>query len=151
PNAGAIREHIDKIGRPDEVTVPLETSLVTADVPLETGGEVWVPGGINALAKAALFEDNPSYSNFFASYCSSIAKELTIGTSRGIPQYAQRLRAYLASISELVTLGERQGDATTLVLSVSNDEKRRSTERILQLMGWKLLSKNGAILVEPGA
>jgi Ca-activated chloride channel family protein len=120
-------------------------NLANAGVP----GEAWVPGGRKALAEVTGLKDASSYENFFADYCRQLAREETIGTSQGIPEYLTTIRAYMATVTELLPFGQKDGDTTKFDLSLSTDAQRRATERVLGLFGWKLISKDGAVTVEP--
>jgi Ca-activated chloride channel homolog len=120
--------------------------LPSAGVP----GDAWVPGGRKALAQVVGLKDASTYENFFADYCRALAREMTVGTSQGIPGYLETVRAYMATITDLLPLGQRNGDVTTFMLSLATDNQRKASERILNLLGWKLVPKDGAYLVEPG-
>lgn len=158
PNAEIIRDLIAKLdksiadGTPSPLVPPAPEALVgTMELP-STGvpGEAWVPGGRKALALLAGLKDASSYDHFFADYCGALAREMTVGTSQGIPQYLDVIRAYMATVSELLPLGERNGDSTKITLSLSTDAQRKNTEHVLELLGWRLISKDGSFLVQPG-
>src|SRR5262249_24967957 len=72
-NAATIRDHLSQLGTAAALELPRSAGPVASAAALEPLGEVWVPGGINALAKAALLNETPSYPRFFASYCNAIA------------------------------------------------------------------------------
>ncbi len=119
--------------------------------PVTAGGEAWVPGGIKALSAIAHVDPVPSNADFFSRYCRVIANETTIGTSRGIPDYAPTVQAYLAAIVALTPLGERRDNRTVITLSVATEEARRQTERVLPWLGWRLIkTKDGMYSTEPG-
>jgi len=50
----------------------------------------------------------------------------------------------------LSQFGERRDDGTRITLSLATDERRRQTERVLWLLGWKLSQRDSSVTVEPG-
>ncbi len=113
-------------------------------------GEAWVPGGRKALAEVVGLKDASNYQDFFTEYCRALAREMTVGTSRGIPDYLATVRTYMATVTDLLPLGSREGDITRFHLSLSNEPQRKMAEQILALLGWKIVSKDGKFSVEPG-
>jgi VWFA-related protein len=150
-NLQELKAFNDNLGKTEAKTAAPEVVLSKAELP-STGvpGDAWVPGGRKALAQIAGLKDASSYESFFAEYCRALAREMTVGTSQGIPGYLDAVRAYMATITDLLPLGERKGDVTTVTLSLATDSQRKATERILPLIGWKLVSKDGSVTVEPG-
>ncbi len=148
--AAQLRAHIPEIGKPGVAPLDPEAELVAANPSFAPVGETWIPGGMKALALVAHFDKPLSYQNFFADYCRALVSEISTGTSKGFPEYIATLRAYLAAVSELETLGERRGDSTLVTLALGTETQRANTERILPLLGWKLVQKGGSVSVEPG-
>jgi Ca-activated chloride channel homolog len=152
-NTESLRAFIDGLGKTDLAKAPPPPELVLTKAELPSAGvpgEAWVPGGRKALAQIAGLKDASSYDGFFADYCRALAREMTVGTSQGIPGYLDTVRAYMATVTDLLPLGERKGDTTTITLSLATDNQRKTTERALPLLGWKLVSKDAAFTVEPG-
>jgi Ca-activated chloride channel family protein len=158
PNAEVIRELIDQMdkaiasGAPSPMLPPAPEAVVGAMELASTGvpGEAWVPGGRKALAQAIGLKDVPSYNDFFTEYCRALAREMTVGTSQGIPGYLTTLRTYMATVTDLLPLGERDANNTTAItISLTNDAERKAAEHVLALLGWKLVSKDNAFTVEP--
>ncbi len=153
-DAEAVRAQIASLGKADFESASgnaPDLELEAAEVVPAGAGEAWVPGGMKALAAAAHVEGPVSYQSFFADYCRAIAREVSsTGTSQGIPGYIDTLRAYMASVSDLLPLGERRGDSTRITLSLVAEAQRKQAERILKLLGWKLVEKNSSYKVEPG-
>ena len=147
-DAALVRSRLESLGKPRTETSepPLEAET---GVPSAGSGEAWVPGGMKALAAMAHMDVAPTHFGFFSGYCRAIIREISVGGS-GIPQYIPALRMYLATVSELATLGERRDDGTLLTLSLSTDEQRKQTEHILRLLGWKLGQRDSHVTVEPG-
>ena len=148
PDAKDARTRLPNLGKGEEPALAEEFATVD---PITAEGEAWVPGGRKALAAIAHLAEVPSYADFFPRYCRALADEMTIGSSRGIPNYAATVRAYLAAITSLSALGERHDDRTTITLSVATDAGRKQTEQVLQLLGWRLTKdKDGSFSAEPG-
>ena len=112
--------------------------------------EAWVPGGIQAFSIMAHLNSAPSPENFFLEYCRALIWEQSPANRVRQPGYAAMLQAYIASVAELQRLGERHGDSTIVKLSLANEPGRRNAERVLPLLGWKLVRLNGSYSVEPG-
>lgn len=147
-DAAAVRERIENLGRQEpEETLP---ALNLVDARLSPAGEVWIPGGMKALAAIANVEKYGGYANFFSDYCRALIRNTTRYRSRGVPAYEPRLRAYFASIEELARAGERRGDRTVITLSLAGVEQRKETERILSLLGWKIVTEEGSTRIEIG-
>ncbi len=157
PNANSIRELIadmDKTisgGAALAVAPPPEVMTQTLELQSQgVPGEAWVPGGRKALAEVVGLKDASNYQDFFTEYCRALAREMTIGTSRGIPQYLTTVRTYMSTVTDLLPLGQRDGDITKFTLSLATDPQRKMAERVLALLGWKMVSKDGVYSVEPG-
>jgi Ca-activated chloride channel family protein len=157
PNANSIRQLIadmDKTisgGEALAVAPPAEVMVQNLQLPSQgVPGEAWVPGGRKALAQAVGLKDASSYQDFFTEYCRALAREMTVGTSQGIPQYLTTVRTYMATVTDLLPLGQRDGDITKFSLSLATDPQRKMAERVLALLGWKLISKDSTFGIEPG-
>ena len=149
-DAEAVRLWIENLGKPQATELALSAPLVTTGLDLGPDGEAWVPGGMKALANLAHSAGVPSYRNFFLDYCRAIAGEISFSESKSYVNYTELLQAYMASIAELSRLGERRGDSTIVTLSLATDEQRKNAERILDLLGWRIVQKDGAASLELG-
>ena len=151
-NIEELKAYNDNLGKTDAAKAPPpDVALSTAELPSRgVPGDAWVPGGRKALAQIVGLKDASSYENFFADYCRALAREMTVGTSQGIPAYLDTVRAYMAAVTDLLPLGQRNGDTTTITLSLASDSQRKAAERALPLLGWKLVPQDGAFAVEPG-
>lgn len=151
----AISNMIANLGKApagNEPPVPQpEAVLGLSEVPTGNPGEAWVPGGRKALAQIAGLKDESSYDRFFADYARAVANEMTIGASKGIPQYLDTIRTYMATITELIPFGEKQGDSTVITLSLVDEAHRNMAAQVLPLLGWKLTPKEGGFLVDLGS
>ncbi len=153
PRAGDVAEiqaRIKNLGQEGTAEITMLPDQAISPLHVAQPGEAWVPGGIKALSAVAHLKGTPSYTNFYTEYCQAIVRETSIGAD-GIPQYSETLRAFMAAILELSTLGERKGDSVIVTLSTATPESLKKTERILPLLGWKLVQhKDGMFGAEPG-
>src|SRR5579872_3854941 len=152
-NAAEVRTRMENLGKPRATSqetplVPrLELQVTKSSSGIE---EAWVPGGMKAMAAIVHLDKPVTYFGFYSDYCRAIVREVSVGSAQGKPQFIQTLRTYLATISELSQLGERSEEGTRITLTLATDDKRRETERVLRLLGWKLGQKDSAMTVEPG-
>jgi Ca-activated chloride channel homolog len=151
-NIEQMKAYNESLGKTDLAKAPPpEVVLSKAELPSAgVPGDAWVPGGRKALGEIAGLKDASSYENFFAEYCRALAREMTVGLSQGIPEYLETVRAYMATVTDLLPLGERKGDITTITLSLASENQRKTAERVLPSLGWKLVPKEGSFTVEPG-
>jgi Ca-activated chloride channel family protein len=156
-DAEQVRARMENLGKPRALsptgpqTGVLEPRLELAVTTSPSGtGEAWVPGGMKAMAAIIQLDEPVTHFGFFSSYCRAIVREVSVGTTLGKPQFIQTLRTYLAAISEMAQLGERSEEGTRITLSLGTDERRKETERVLRLLGWKLGQKDSSVTVEPG-
>ena len=162
PNADYVREQIARLTRPSSpassATLPaVEPAMPVPDelLPPETEpvvaatGEARVPGGRKALAAVAHLPRVPEPASFFPEYCRAVAVETSPLSGRHVPGYSAALEAFLDSASELAAIGERRGDLSEISLSLSPGALAR-TERVLALLGWRVIRGEGTLEVEPG-
>jgi VWFA-related protein len=127
----------------------LGDEVTAADLRPPPVGEAPVPGGMKAFAAIAGLREAPSYHDFFLQYCRAIA-----AADPGIPnrtrEASEAIKAFIASVAELEQIGERSTDRTFVRLAVDTGDHRRTTERVLNLLGWKLISNGATFSVEPG-
>jgi len=152
-DAEEVRARMDNLGKPrapSQAGVPEPLLELKVTRSSSGTGEAWVPGGMTAMAAIVHLDEPPTYFGFYANYCRAIVREVSVGSTLGKPQFIQTLRTYLAAISEMSQLGERGDDGTRITLSLATDDRRKETERILRLLGWKLGQKDTGVTVEPG-
>ncbi len=142
----SVRARMDHLGTAAATDIAVELQQVVAKLQLAPSSDAWVPGGMHALGEMAGVTVKGLPQDFFTEYCRALVREVSPGLARGIPEYHKRLEVYMASIAELGHLGERRDDKTVITLSLSGEEQRKNTERILNLLGWKF---SGAV-IEPG-
>jgi len=132
--------------------LPVPETLVveTGEVMLTTTGEAWVPGGRKALAAIARLKSVPAADDFFLEYCRAVSRETSRLNESPTPGYAAALQAYIGSVAELMDLGERREDRTVITLSLVDGEAQEKAQRILALLGWKVVHGERAVTIEPG-
>lgn len=148
-DAAEIRERMNNLGKAT-TGAPLSPTLSPIDATVDSAGEAWVPGGMKALAKIANISREPIYASFFEDYCRAVGRELSVGTGIGIPRFAQSLRTFLASVTDLIPLGEKREENTLIRISAADRDRRQQAQRVLALLGWTLEERDGKIHVEPG-
>ncbi len=139
---------IANLGKPGPVQPAPETEAI--DLTLPAPGEIWIPGGMKALALAAHVDKPYNTEDFFAAYSEALVRGGEPGSTQRISGYQGTLSDYFAAVSELVQAGERKDHKTVIFLSLATPEKRTQAERILPLLGWKLSVEAGATRVELG-
>ncbi len=152
-DAEEVRARMENLGKPrapSQAGVPEPQLELKVTRSSSGAGEAWVPGGMKAMAAIVHLDEPITYFGFYSNYCRAIVREISVGTTLGKPQFIQTLRTYLATISEMSQLGERGDDGTRITLSLATDDRRKETERVLRLLGWKLGQKDTAVTVEPG-
>ena len=162
PNADFVREQIARLTQPPSAARPAETPVAEPAMPVpdellppETepvvaaSGEARVPGGRQALAAVAHLPRVPEPAAFFPEYCRAVAVETSPLGERHVPGYTAALEAFLDSASELTAMGERRGDLSEISLALSADALPR-TERVLALLGWRVVHGGSTPSVEPG-
>ena len=151
-DAQAVRTRIDNLGKSPatDAATEIAAALDVADAQLAPAGEVWIPGGIRALSALAGLQKATNYTNFFEELCQAIAAQAAPDDEKRIPGFYSTLQAFMGSVVELAGLGSRNGDTSTVVLSLADDAGRQRAARVLQLLGWRLVQRDGASVVEPG-
>ena len=146
-DAGPLRDRVAKL----ESGQAVEPEAVIGGPSLDASvdGDVWIPGGIQALSRIAHTEGDLSRERFFETYCRALVRYNTPGQLAGIPGYLDSLRSYFAAVAELTRLGTKEGDRAKVSLSLSG-EQRKATAHALSLMGWNVTGGPDGIRVELG-
>lgn len=135
-DTGFVRDRLEHLGSGSADEIDAEMKQVVARLQPALAGDVWVPGGMKALAAIAHSPAPNSPANFFGEYCQTLVRESTPGLASGYPAYQQHLNAYLATMLELSRSGDRRDDRILITLSL-DEEHRKATEHLLNLFGWK--------------
>ena len=89
---------------------------------------------------------SPSTVSYTHLYCRAIAATEP-GVENQTVDATPAINAFVAAVGELEQLGERSSDRTLVRIAVDTDGHRRATERILNLLGWKLTSSGNTCLL----
>lgn len=146
-DAAAVRDRIANLGHAK--AADLSTELSGADLRGPAAGEAPVPGGLKAFAAIARMPEPASSGDFFLQYCRAITEG---GSNAGNQTLESReaVRAFIAVVGELEQLGERETDRVVVQMAVDSEEHRHKTERVLALLGWRLVRNGEALTTEPG-
>ena len=163
PNADKVQAQIASLSRPAAPAAgaapqPIEPALTAAEIAppepapdaIKLDGRTFVPGGRKALAAVAGLQGVPPPETFLLEYCRKIAAETSTLAERTTPGYIAGVKAYLSAASLLADLTERREGRSVITLSLADPVARRQTEKILSLLGWRVVQQNGATAVEPG-
>ncbi len=118
-------------------------------VPPESS-EIWVPGGIKALAFAAhMLGDNSAFL-FAAEYASTLVRLNQGKNNKGGETFLNELRDYFRTLTALKRLAGPSGNKITILMNVSGKKDFEFTEKVLQLLGWKMKRSSGKAVLEVG-
>lgn len=148
PDRAAVLARLENLGRPESADVAPELDTVLPSLP--AAEEAWVPGGLRAFAAVAHMQETPTYSNFFLEYARALVRETVPANDAAIPDFAATIQAYIAAVSELTRLGEQRGHVSVVTLSLATEAERKKAEKMLPLLGWRLVQREGPFSIEPG-
>ncbi len=144
-NGEAVRMRIAVMGKPGSAETRPELDV---DLNVKAVAPALVPGGMKALAVIAHVEGPLTEHDFFERYCRALIRYMEPSESVGIPGYLESMRAYFAALPELTSLGEQHDGRTIVTLSLSTASHRNQTQRVLSLLGWRLLQVDGSLRVK---
>ena len=108
-----------------------------------------VPGGLEALAFLAHFRVQ-SPQTFFAVYSRTLVDKTDNMDSKSRNLYLENLRRYFQQVADLKAAGVRKGDSTEIVISAEDKKTLQRSEKMLEILGWKLRVNKGAVQLEAG-
>ena len=108
---------------------------------------VTVPGGMKALALAALMHEDVRAERFVAEYAASLARHTRGRNQKSREAYLNPIRDYFQTLSSLKTFAKTNGNCAEIVLCPSGPELD-STEKILKLLGWRMKRSGRKVLLE---
>ncbi len=111
-------------------------------------GSAIVPGGLGALVFIARAKKPESGSDPLVAYARSIAAYANEAKEVFQP-FQESIRDHFARIASLSAMGTRQGDNVVLHLSTADKKARQSSQKALELLGWKMKSSNAGVKLEP--
>jgi tetratricopeptide (TPR) repeat protein len=111
-----------------------------------------LPGGMDALAFAARIQDHVSPDRSFVPYCQMILDRISSATT--VPSdkklFISEIEEHFERIAALEAYGKREGNKLVIVLSLSGKSDRRTSEKVLNLLGIKLRSSQGNVELDLG-
>jgi tetratricopeptide (TPR) repeat protein len=105
---------------------------------LSNKNTVTVPGGMKALAFAALMHEEVGSDRFAADYASTVARMTRGKDGKSREAYLDSVRAYFRTMSALKAEAGTNGASGEIVLSTADKPSLERTEKTLKLLGWKL-------------
>ncbi len=105
-----------------------------------------VPGGLETLAFIAHSKPKSPPERFFVEYAKAVRLNTKQNDKPG-KLYIEAIEQHFQLVSTLEAMGTRNGDTVKFHLSLEDKKAQKQTEKILNLLGWKLrTSKNGTTL-----
>jgi tetratricopeptide (TPR) repeat protein len=114
----------------------------------ETG--VWITGGIEALAFAAQGQVGGRPGQFFVDYCRTILAHTANANSKETAAYQKGLADYFDQLRLLMPMATRTGSHATLTLSLAKKQGQEQAEKVLSILGWKLVRAKQTLTIESG-
>jgi len=147
-DAAEVKQRMENLARASEGEVAL--ALERPQPERVDVGEASVPGGIRALSAISRLKEPEGYNTFFGAYCGEIARQASGWNPNRHRGYAATLESYLAAVERLEQTGVRRGDDLVTTLALGGGAGRTDAERILPLLGWRLVQRDGKLRVELG-
>jgi len=107
-----------------------------------------VPGGMKALAIAALMQEDVRADRFVAEYAASLSRNTRGSERKSREAYLKPIRRYFQNLSSLKALAKTTGNCIEIVLGRSGGVAADSTEKVLKLLGWRMERTAGKIRLE---
>ena len=106
-----------------------------------------VPGGIRGLAEAVEIDVTVPPSRFVAEYARAVLE----GTTRlDREKFKNRVRLYEQTVQSLKTFGRENNDGTEISIDVRTNQGFDSAQKILSLLGWRIVRAKKNVLMEIG-
>jgi tetratricopeptide (TPR) repeat protein len=108
-----------------------------------------VPGGLDAFGFVAHLRKGVSPDRFFAEYARHVVANVCTNGCIG-DHYSGIIQSYLATISELESLGTRNGNHVSIKLSLDGKDERNHTQNVLRLLGLQMHTEKGQLRLDRG-
>lgn len=110
-----------------------------------------VPGGLAGMAFAARVKKrNFSSSTFFEELSRTLAEGFGASEKSVAEAYREELMSYFAKVQQLQALGKLKGDHYVITLSTKDSAARKATERVVELLGYRLKVNRNKISLDAG-
>jgi Flp pilus assembly protein TadD len=110
---------------------------------------VRIPGGLEALAFIAHSKPKTSPERFFVEYSKAV-RLYKQRNDKAAAAYFDAIREHFELVSALEALGRRDGDRVRISLSLRDKQSQRQTEKVLNLLGWKLRVNKNEVTLDAG-
>ena len=110
---------------------------------------VWIPGGLEALAFIAHSKPKTPPERFFVEY----AKAVRLNRERNdkaATAYLEAIKQHFELLTALEAQGQRDHDRVRISLSLRDKKVQRQTEKVLNLLGWKLKVNKNEVTLDAG-
>jgi tetratricopeptide (TPR) repeat protein len=136
------RDRLSAAGDPD-----LDTWFAPSAGKTASGASV--PGGLDALAFIAHSQAG-SPQSFFAGYCRTLLQFLVTTNDKQRSVYLAGIQNYFQQVASLKSMGTPKGSATEITISIADKKARQRSEKILNVLGWKLRANKNDVSLEAG-
>ena len=110
---------------------------------------VWIPGGLEALAFIAHSKPRTSPERFFVEYAKAV-RMYKPRNDKPAAEYFEAIRHHFELVAELEALGQRDRDHVRITLSLRDKKAQHQTEKVLNLLGWKLRVNKNEVTLDAG-
>ncbi|MEO8658410.1 MAG: hypothetical protein ABI693_08060, partial [Bryobacteraceae bacterium] len=107
-----------------------------------------VPGGLESVATMARLDVNPHPDRFFRDLAGSIASTLQYADKKALEVFSETMRKHFERVRALEALGKKDGDRTTVTLSLNDKTARRLTEKVLAILGLRMKSTKEGLRID---
>jgi tetratricopeptide (TPR) repeat protein len=123
---------------------------VTADsaAPASARNTALVPGGRAGLMFMAHGNMESTPSTFLEDFSRAVAAVPATQPST-VEAFQKRIRNYFGLLAQLKALGRSDGRTVTIELSLADNRRKRLTDKVLALLGWKASRRGRVFIVEP--
>ena len=111
---------------------------------------VWVPGGFDALAFIAHAKPGAAPDRFLTEYARAVLTNTSGADVKAIQAYRATVRDYFDRLHQLTALASQQGLQLVVTVSLTGKKDRQRTQKLLDLLGWKLRKTKEGVSIESG-
>ncbi|HLY16624.1 MAG TPA: hypothetical protein VKR61_05340, partial [Bryobacteraceae bacterium] len=108
-----------------------------------------VLGGLEALAFIAHSKPKSPPERFFVEYAKAV-RTRTLHNDKAAKTYIETIQQHFQLVAAVEALGTRDHDAVKFHLSLADKKSQRQTEKLLNLLGWKLKVGKNATTLDAG-